>query len=154
MATYTFDCPNRVIQLTDTGILHMDDLYSRWKDEFQTSLSGCDLVMRVVKEPLVGATFLGPYYFMMNDWQIRPVNSSHELLVEGTILQDVTSSLTPFKVDDLTSSVSIVRQVAVEVQIQEIEGVDSAKIDAIKERTDRLPDSPSSTGEVFGSAFL
>ena len=52
---------------------------------------------------------------MMNDWQIRPVDSAHELIVEGTVLQDVTSSLSPFKVDDLTTSVSIVRSIATEV---------------------------------------
>ena len=134
----------------------MDDLYSRWKDEVLSvnMIAGCDQAMRVVKEPLVGDTFLGPYYFMMNDWQIRPVDTSHELVVEGSVLQDITSSLTPFKVDDLTSTLSIVRQVAVEVQIREIEGVDSAKIDAIKERTDRQPDNPASTEDVYGASVL
>lgn len=97
----------------------MMDLYSRWKDEVLSTIAGCEQAMRVIKEPLAGSTFVGPYYFIMNDWQIRPLDTPHELVVAGTVVQDETSTLQSFKVDDLTSVVSIVRQVAVEVQVVE-----------------------------------
>lgn len=116
---YSFDCDNKIIQLDTTDELDMMDLYSRWKDEVLSTIAGCEQAMRVIKEPLAGSTFVGPYYFIMNDWQIRPLDTPHELVVAGTVVQDETSTLQSFKVDDLTSVVSIVRQVAVEVQVVE-----------------------------------
>ena len=120
MATYNFDCDQRIIQLTSTAGLDMQDLYSRWKDAvLDGTVTACEQAMRVVKEPLAGATFIGPFYFLMNDWQIRPFDSPHELVVTGTLVQDTTSELNVLKLDNLTSVVSITRQVAVEVQTLE-----------------------------------
>jgi len=117
--SYTFDCDNKIIQLGTTAELDMMDLYSRWKDEVLSGIAGCDQALRVIKEPLAGSTFLGPYYFTMNDWQIRPFDSAHELIVAGTVVQDASSTVPSFKVDNLTATVAIVRQVAVEVQVLE-----------------------------------
>ena len=117
--SYTFDIANKIIQLTTTDELDMLDLYSRWKDEVASTLAVAEQAMRVIKEPLAGSTFIGPYYFIMNDWRIRPFDATHELVVAGTVVQDATSSLTPFKVDDLTNNVQIVRTVATEVQVVE-----------------------------------
>jgi hypothetical protein len=117
--SYTFDITNKIIQLTTTDELDMMDLYSRWKDSVISSIANAEQAMRVIKEPLAGSTFIGPYYFIMNDWRIRPFDSAHELVVAGTVVQDATSSLSPFKVDDLTSNVQIVRTVATEVQVVE-----------------------------------
>ena len=117
--SYTFDIANKIIQLTTTNELDMLDLYSRWKDAVISSIANAEQAMRVIKEPLAGSTFIGPYYFIMNDWRIRPFDAAHELVVAGTVVQDATSSLTPFKVDDLTNNVQIVRTVATEVQVVE-----------------------------------
>jgi hypothetical protein len=99
----------------------MQDLYSRWKDEILANnmIAGCDQAFRVIKEPLQGAAFVGPYYFLMNDWQIRPLDTPHELIVDGTLAQDTTSTLPSFKLDNLTQVVSIVREIAVSVQVIE-----------------------------------
>ena len=120
--SYTFDCVNKIIQLNSSAALDMIDLYSRWKDEVLSSISECIQPLRVVKEPLAGSSFIGPYYFIMNNWQIRPYDIPHELVVVGTVVQDSSSSLDPFKLDNLTSVVSIVRQVAVDVQVIETGG--------------------------------
>jgi hypothetical protein len=117
--SYTFDIANKIIQLTTTNELDMLDLYSRWKDAVISSIANAEQAMRVIKEPLAGSTFIGPYYFIMNDWRIRPLDTTHELVVAGTVVQDATSSLTPFKVDDLTNNVQIVRTVATDVQVVE-----------------------------------
>lgn len=117
--SYTFDITNKIIQLTTTDELDMMDLYSRWKDSVISSIANAEQAMRVIKEPLAGSTFIGPYYFIMNDWRIRPFDATYELVVAGTVVQDATSSLTPFKVDDLTNNVQIVRTVATEVQVVE-----------------------------------
>lgn len=119
---YTFDCDNKIIQLDTTDPLDMMDLYSRWKDEVSATIAGCIQSFRVIKEPLAGAAFVGPYYFIMNDWRIRPNDSPHELIVAGTLVQDASSTLDPLKLDDLSSVVSIVRQIAVEVQVVEVGG--------------------------------
>ena len=120
--SYTFDIANKIIQRTTIDELDMMDLYSRWKDEVASTLAGAEQAMRVIKEPLAGSVFIGPYYFIMNNWQIRPLDTTHSLIVVGTVVQDATSSLTPFKVDDLTNNVQIVRTVATEVQVVETQG--------------------------------
>jgi len=119
--SYYFDIPNKVIELTDTEPLDMLDVYSRWKEEVISNIqmAGQDQAIRVVKEPLAGNTFIGPYYFMMNNWRIHPFDTNYELIVSGSVLQDATSTETPFKTDDLTSNVQIVRTVAAEVQVVE-----------------------------------
>ena len=122
--SYTFDITNKIIQLTTTDELDMMDLYSRWKDEVASSstLAGAEQAMRVIKEPLAGSVFIGPYYFIMNNWQIRPLDTDHELIVAGNVVQDATSSLLTFKLDNLTSNVQILRTVATEVQVVETQG--------------------------------
>ena len=117
--SYTFDISNKIIQLTTTDELDMMDLYSRWKDEVASTLAGAEQAMRVIKEPLAGSVFIGPYYFIMNNWQIRPLDTNHELIVAGAVVQDATSSLLTFKLDNLTSNVQILRTVATEVQVVE-----------------------------------
>lgn len=79
-------------------------------------VTGCKQAMRVVKEPLSGSTFVGPFYFLMNDWQIRPMDTPHELVIIGSLVQDISSSKNVLKLDDLASVVAITRLVAVEVQ--------------------------------------
>lgn len=142
--SYTFDCVNKIIQLNDTSSLDMLDLYSRWKDEVISTASGCQQAFRVIKEPLSGSTFVGPYYFIMNDWQIRPFDSAHELIVSGTIVQDITSSLAIFKLNNLTNIVSIVREVAVNVQVVEtntsgLTAQESAKLTNINNNANLIP---------------
>jgi hypothetical protein len=119
--SYTFNCATRIIQLDTTDTLLMQDLYSRWKDTVLSDnmIAGCEQAFRVIKEPLAGASFVGPYYFLMNDWQIRPMDTPHELIVDGTLTQDITSTLPSFKLDDLTQTVSVVREIAVSVQVIE-----------------------------------
>lgn len=138
--SYTFDIANKVIQLTSTGALDMQDLYSRWKDEVALTLSGAEQAFRVVKEPLAGNVFIGPYYFFMNDWQVRPVDSNHELVIAGAVIQDASSTLTPFKLDDLSNNVQIVRTVATEVQVVEtVAAVTEADMDTL---VDKIWDEP------------
>tara|TARA_R110000824_G_scaffold37861_2_gene116200 strand:+ start:112 stop:567 length:456 start_codon:yes stop_codon:yes gene_type:complete len=147
--SYTFDCATKIIQLDTIDTLLMGDLYSRWKDVVISDqmITGCEQAFRVVKEPLQGTTFVGPYYFLMNDWQIRPYDNPHELVVDGTLVQDQTSTLQSFKLDNLTSVVSIVREIAVSVQVIETgvsglttqEAADLAVIGDIKKDTSLIP---------------
>ena len=120
MALYNFDSVNRIIQLTSTGELDMNDLYSRWKDAVLTTIPDAVQALRVIKEPLSGSTFVGPFYFLMNDWQISPVDTPHELVINGTLVQDATSTKNVLKLDGLSNSVSVNRLVATEVRTVEL----------------------------------
>ena len=120
MALYNFDSVNRIIQLTSTGELDMNDLYSRWKDAVLTTIPDAVQALRVIKEPLSGSTFVGPFYFLMNDWQICPVDTPHELVIDGTLVQDVTSTKNVLKLDGLFNAVSVNRLVATEVRTVEL----------------------------------
>lgn len=117
---YDFDIDSKLIQLTTVNDLDLQHLYSTWKNEILSNLASAQQAFRVVKEPLVGSTFIGPYYFIMNNWQIRPYDSAHVLDVSGTVVKDATQTLDPFKLDDLTSPVSINQLTAIDVQIAEV----------------------------------
>lgn len=133
--SYTFDVDNKIIQLTTTDELDMLDLYSRWKEQVAGALAGAEQAFRVIKEPLAGSVFIGPYYFIMNNWQIRPFDAQYELVIAGAVVQDATSTLSPFKLDDLTNNVQIVRTVATEVQVVEtVAAVTEADMDQIVDK--------------------
>jgi len=120
MALYNFDVDSRIIHLTSTDALDMSDLYSRWKDAIMSTIPDSAQALRVIKEPLSGSTFVGPFYFLMNDWQIAPIDTPHELVVNGTLVQDASSTKNVLKLDGLTNSISTTRLVASEVKTVEI----------------------------------
>ena len=88
---YTFDGASRLIILP-AGALALDvqDMYSRWKEWL---VEGDNLkyaqALRVVGgDPTVGNNSIANYFFLMNEWRVRPQEASHVLAVTGTLLHD------------------------------------------------------------------
>ena len=163
--SYSFDIDSKIIQLTNKNDLDLKDLYSSWKLAVGSSIAGAEQALRVVKEPLVGSTFIGPYYFIMNNWQIRPFDAPYVLEVSGTVVKDSSQTLDQFKIDDLNNIVTINQVTAVDVQVAEVRAaltqaqqdhlfaiptssLDQADISAIRAKTDNLPADPASETSV------
>lgn len=82
----TFDPANKRVIL-DTTYVETIDLYSRWKEWVATSDNSKYLpaFSTVGGEPLGGSLYVARYFFLLNDWRIRPMESNHTLNIEGNI---------------------------------------------------------------------
>lgn len=81
-----FDSTNKRIVLDSTSVA-VKDIYSRWKEWVQTDDNAKYLpAMSVVGgDPLGGGLYVASYFFLENDWRIRPMESNHTLILEGNI---------------------------------------------------------------------
>lgn len=86
-----FDGTNKLI-IVDTGIteLSVKTVYSLWKEWLLIGdNSKYEQAFRVVGGDPISATLnVGEYYFMTNDWKIRPFEGTHTLNVDGNIFVD------------------------------------------------------------------
>jgi hypothetical protein len=88
---YSFDGATRRISLTSgTTTLDVRDCYSRWKDWVQTADNARFLAAFAVVggEPIdAGAgVYITSYFFLSNDWRVKPQEASHTLTVENGVL--------------------------------------------------------------------
>ncbi len=85
----TFDGPNKLI-INDSGTTSFDvrEVYSRWKDWVALSDNAKFLqAFSVVGgNPTIGSNIITPYFFLENDWKVRPQEANHTLQVDGIML--------------------------------------------------------------------
>lgn len=89
--SFTFNGPNKLIILT-TGTTSFDvkNLYSSWK----TWISSGDnskyqpAFKTIGGDPVSSTSNVSPYYFISNDWRIRPYESNHNLNIDGNLFVD------------------------------------------------------------------
>lgn len=99
----TFDAQNKRIVL-DTAYVEVRDIYSRWKEWVQSGNAEYPAAFRVVGgDPIGGGIFVSSYFFLLNGWRIRPMESDHTLTLDGNISVDgggvpVVSTLGNFNV--------------------------------------------------------
>jgi hypothetical protein len=92
---YSFDGATKVISLTEgTTTFSVRDLWSRWVDWHATSPDNNKYVVAMRSlggddiDPVAG-TLIPIYCFLVNDWKIKPQESSHTLSVtDGILLVD------------------------------------------------------------------
>jgi hypothetical protein len=82
----TFDPINKRIIL-DSAYVSAAQLYSRWKEWAKTgnNLKYEQAFYALGGDPLGGGLFVASYFFLMNGWRIRPMESNHLLIIEGNI---------------------------------------------------------------------
>lgn len=85
----TFDPTNKRIIL-GSAFVSTSQIYSRWKEWVQTADNAKYLpAFRAIGgDPLGGALYVSLYLFLQNGWKIRPMESSHTLVIEGNISVD------------------------------------------------------------------
>lgn len=91
-AKWTYDPVNRLFILK-SGVRDLDvkvDLYSDWKEEVLLSDNiKHPIAMRTTAgDPTSATDALGPVYFMLNGWRIRPDEADHTLTITGDLFTD------------------------------------------------------------------
>lgn len=84
----TFDATNRRIIL-DSASVTATEIYSRWKDWVLSNNSKWPQAFRTLGgDEIGGGLYVASYYFLMNDWRVRPMESDHSLVIDGALLVD------------------------------------------------------------------
>lgn len=86
--SYAFDGANRLCILgAGTTVLHVADMYSRWKEWVATddNMKYLPFMEVVGGNPTVGANAISSYFFVLNGWRIRPYEGHHSLTVDGIL---------------------------------------------------------------------
>ncbi len=88
--TITFDGSTKIISLSATSSLSVKDLWSRWCDwmAISTNSKWLPAMSQVGGNTidLSAGTSIPPYIYLINDWRVRPQESSHTLNVSDGIL--------------------------------------------------------------------
>lgn len=101
----TFDGTNKRIIL-DTTSVTAAEIWSRWVDWHGISDNAkWALAFRQVGgDSLGGGLFIPPYFFLLNGWRVRPMESNHNLNITGNLFVDgggvpVVATLGTFQVN-------------------------------------------------------
>ena len=101
----TFDPATQRVIL-DSASVTATEIYSRWADWIATSDNAKYLpAFRTAGgDDLGGGLSIPPYYFLLNGWRVRPMESSHNLTITGNLFVDgggvpVVSTLGTYQVN-------------------------------------------------------
>lgn len=102
-----FDGPNKLIIINNgqTQLNAQADIYSAWKRWLHLSTISASggygvgpsaapapaflqALRTIGGDPTVVGQYVSPYYFLMNDWKIRPYEGSHHLTIDGNLYVD------------------------------------------------------------------
>lgn len=84
-----FDPANKRIIL-DSTLVTADEIYSRWVDWAASSdnVKYGEVVSHVGGNDLGGGLFIPNYFFLHDDWKVRPMESDHLLKINGNLFVD------------------------------------------------------------------
>jgi hypothetical protein len=107
-----FDGPSKVIRCLDhVEELKVIDLYSEWKrwvleDDNSKYLPAFNVVGG---EATIANEIIEPYFFLINDWKIKPKEADHQLIVRGLLF--ATNGTNPVVSTDGPYTVTVVSMV-------------------------------------------
>jgi hypothetical protein len=87
--SYTIDPANKIIVL-DSATVTAQSIYVAWADWMLVSDNAKYLPAfgSAGGDALGGGLFVPPYYFLLNGWRVRPMESSHNLTITGNLFVD------------------------------------------------------------------
>lgn len=92
MPRVTFDGANKRIIVNNgtTSIDVQEDVYSDWKEWFQTDTNSKYLsaVRTIGGDPTTGVKSVAPYFFLTNGWKLKPYEGNHTLTITGNLFVD------------------------------------------------------------------
>lgn len=100
----TFDGATKRIVL-DSAAVSAAEIWSRWVDWHAAGNTQWPLAFQLVGgQALGGELFIPPYFFLLNGWRVRPMESSHNLTITGNLFVDgggvpVVSTLGTYQVN-------------------------------------------------------
>lgn len=83
----TFDGANKRIIL-DSADVTADEIWSRWVDWHSANLQWPLAMRSLGGDSLGGSLYLATYFFLLDDWRIRPMEADHTLNITGNINVD------------------------------------------------------------------
>lgn len=88
----------------DSASVTAAEIWSRWVDWHPANTEWPLAFTLVGGIPLGGGLFIPPYFFLLNGWRVRPMESSHNLTITGNLFVDgggvpVVSTLGTFQVN-------------------------------------------------------
>lgn len=100
----TFDSTTKRIIL-DSSSVTAQEVYSRWCDWVASAdnLKHLPAFRAVGGDNLGGGLYIPPYFFLLNGWRVRPMESDHLLVLDGNLFvegggQPVVQTLGSFNV--------------------------------------------------------
>lgn len=100
----TIDGATKRIILDSTSV-SAAEIWSRWVDWHAAGNTQWPLAFKLVGgDALGGGLFIPPYFFLLNGWRVRPMESSHNLTITGNLFVDgggvpVVSTLGTYQVN-------------------------------------------------------
>jgi len=96
MANVIFNGPAREIAVKN-GVLSLDaqiDLYSEWKLWVKDADNSKYLqaFRTTAGDPIAPGKEIAPYFFLVNNWRIRPHDADHTLVIEGNLYADPSTN--------------------------------------------------------------
>lgn len=90
--------------ILDSASVTAAEIWSRWVDWHPANTEWPLAFTLVGGIPLGGGLFIPPYFFLLNGWRVRPMESSHNLTITGNLFVDgggvpVVSTLGTFQVN-------------------------------------------------------
>lgn len=99
-----YDAANKLIILDSTTV-SATEIYSRWVDWVASgdNTKYPQAFSSVGGDDLGGGLFIPPYYFLLNGWKVRPMESDHTLTITGNLFVDgggnpIVRTVGPFNV--------------------------------------------------------
>lgn len=83
----TFDGATKRITL-DSASVTAAEIWSRWSDWHATNPEWPLAFRQVGGDDLGGGLSIPPYFFLLNSWRVRPMESSHNLTITGNLFVD------------------------------------------------------------------
>ena len=99
----TFDGATQRIIL-DSASVSAEMIWSRWCDWHAANPAWALAFRQVGGDALGGGLFIPPYFFLQGGWRVRPMEASHNLLIEGNLFVEgggvpVVSTLGTYQVN-------------------------------------------------------
>lgn len=113
----SFDGTTKIIQFGISDVaMSAAYIYSRWKDWVATGSNAKypQAFTTVGGDPLGGSIYITPYFFLTNDWKLRPYARDHTLTITDNLLTDDNSS--PFNFPSGGYAIEVVRQFALKTE--------------------------------------
>ena len=74
--------------LLDSASVSAAQIWSAWVDWHEANQQWPLAFQLVGGNALGGGLFIPPYFFLLNGWRVRPMEASHNLLIEGNLFVD------------------------------------------------------------------
>ena len=74
--------------ILDSASVSAAQIWSAWVDWHESNQQWPLAFQLVGGNALGGGLFIPPYFFLLNGWRVRPMEASHNLLIEGNLFVD------------------------------------------------------------------